>query len=190
MLAGELARQRVEAAHALDRDQEGLFSGQAGLGQRRQLVAQMPLELLDVGAVKGLAAAQILPPLRDLLLERSIGEGRHAVHACIQSPRRVLSTTCHCCRCAVELRPAFSRDPVVLAPAAVFGRGPLRRDETLALEPVEHGIEHAVGPLQVPARQLGHSLDDGVAVAVAFGKDGEHERRGGRRNQVLAHVHT
>ena len=102
MLACELARQRIEAAHALDRDQEGLFSGQAGLGQRRQLVAQMRLELLDVGTVKGLAAAQVLPPLRDLLLERLIGEGRHAVHACIQRPRRVPSTTCHCCRCAAS----------------------------------------------------------------------------------------
>ncbi len=100
--ACELARQRIEAAHALDRDQEGFFSCQAGLGQRRQLVAQMSLELLDVGTVKGLPAAQILPPLRDLLLERLIGEGRHAVHACIQIPRSVPSTTCHCCRCAAS----------------------------------------------------------------------------------------
>ena len=102
MLACELARQRVEAAHALDRDQEGLFSGQASLGQRRQLVAQMSLELLDVGTVKGLPAAQILPPLRDLLLERLIGEGRHTVHAFIQIPRRVPSTACHCCRWAAS----------------------------------------------------------------------------------------
>src|SRR4029453_1223429 len=89
-----------------------------------------------------------------------------------------------------ELRPALARDPVVLTPAAVLGRGPLRCNLTLAFEPVQTWIEHAVGPLQVPARQLGHSLDDGVAVAVAVGKDGEHERRGGRRNQVLGHVHT
>src|SRR6266540_2352569 len=102
MLACELARERIEVAHALDRDQEGLFSGEAGPGQGRQLVAQMPLELLDVRTVKDLAATQILPPLRDLLLERLIGEGRHAVHACIQIPRRVLSTTCHCCRWAAS----------------------------------------------------------------------------------------
>ena len=36
-----------------------------------------------------------------------------------------------------ELRPAFFRDPVVLTPAAVLGRGPLRRDKTLALEAVQ-----------------------------------------------------
>src|SRR5207247_5073086 len=47
-----------------------------------------------------------------------------------------------------ELRPAFSGDPVVLTPAAVLGAGPLRCDMPLALEPVQHGIEHAVGPLE------------------------------------------
>ena len=150
----------------------------------------MSLELLHVGTVNGPPAAKVFPPLRDLLLERLIGEGRHAVHASIQIPRRVPSTACHCCRWAASCARPSLRDPVVLTPAAVLGRGPLRRDMTLALEPVQHRIEHAVGPLQVPARQLGHSLDDGVAVAVAFGKDGEHERRGGRSNQVLTHVHT
>src|SRR5439155_23923302 len=50
-----------------------------------------------------------------------------------------------------ELRSAFFRDPVVLAPAAVLGRAPLRRDITLALEPVQHGIQHPVGPLQMSA---------------------------------------
>ena len=59
---------------------------------------------------------------------------------------------------------------------------------TVALEPVQHGIEHAVGPLQVPARQLCDPLDDGVAVTVAFGQDGQHERRGGSSNQVFTHV--
>src|SRR5262249_61731252 len=40
------------------------------------------------------------PPLRDLLLERSIGESRHAIRAFTQIPRRARSTTCHCCRWA------------------------------------------------------------------------------------------
>ena len=52
----ELARQCIEAAHALDRDQERFISGQAGFGERHQLVAQMSLELLHVGTVKGLPA--------------------------------------------------------------------------------------------------------------------------------------
>jgi len=38
----------------------------------------------------------------DLLLERSIGEGRHAMLAFIQRPRSVPSTTCHCCRWAAS----------------------------------------------------------------------------------------
>ena len=55
--ACELARQRIEAAHSLDRDQESFIPCQAGLGERRQLVAQMSLELLHIGTVKGLPAA-------------------------------------------------------------------------------------------------------------------------------------
>src|SRR3989338_1405120 len=43
----------------------------------------MSLELLHVGTVHGLPAAYVGPPLRDLLLERLIGKGRHAVHASI-----------------------------------------------------------------------------------------------------------
>ena len=39
----ELPRQRIEAAHALDRDQESFIPCQAGLGERYQLVAQMTL---------------------------------------------------------------------------------------------------------------------------------------------------
>ncbi len=50
-----------------------------------------------------------------------------------------------------ELRPAFSRNPVVLTLAAAVGLRPLCFDMTLALKPVQHGIEHAVGPLEVPA---------------------------------------
>ena len=100
--AGKLARQRIEAAHPLDRDQECFIPCQAGLDERRQLVAQVSLELLHVGAVKSRPAAYVRPPLRDLLLERSIGEGRHAVHAFIQMPRSVTSTTCHCCRWAAS----------------------------------------------------------------------------------------
>ena len=100
--ACELARQRIQAAHALDRDQEGFVPCQAGLGERHQLVAQMPLELLHVGTMKGGPAAHVRAPLGDLLLERSIGEGRHAVHAFIQMPRRVSSTAFHCCRCAAS----------------------------------------------------------------------------------------
>ena len=102
MRACELARQRIEAAHALHRDEERFVTCQPALGERRQLVAQMSLELLHVGTVKGLPAADVRPPLRDLLLERLIDEGRHTVHAFIQIPCRVLSTAFHCCRWAAS----------------------------------------------------------------------------------------
>ena len=81
---------------------------QAGLGERRHLVAQVSLELLHVWSMDDPPTAQVLAPVRDLLLERAIGEGRHAVHAFIQIPRKVLSTTFHCCRCAASCaRPSF-----------------------------------------------------------------------------------
>src|SRR5213594_545827 len=52
----------------------------------------MSLELLHVRTAKGLPAAYVRPPQRDLLLERSIGEGRHGVHVFIQILRSVPST--------------------------------------------------------------------------------------------------
>ena len=56
----------------------------------------MSLELIDVGTVQGLAAADVRAPLGDLLLERLVGDGRHTVHAFIQMPCRVLFTAFHC----------------------------------------------------------------------------------------------
>ena len=87
-----LARQRVKMAHALDRDHESFIRRQTGLGKSRELVAQMSLEFLDVRIVNGPPAAQGLTPLRDLLLERSIGEPRHTVHSFIEVSFGWLST--------------------------------------------------------------------------------------------------
>ena len=55
---------------------------------------------------------------------------------------------------------------------------------------MQNRVEHAVCPLQTAARQAGHPLDDGVAVAVTLGRDGEHERRGGRRDEILPEIRT
>jgi len=95
MLACELARQRIEVAHAFDRDQEGFVPCQAGLGERHDLVAQVSLELFHVGTVKGVPAAYERTPLRNVFFERSIGKRGHTVDAFIQMPRRVLSTAYH-----------------------------------------------------------------------------------------------
>ena len=109
VLARELARHRVEAAHPLDRHKERFVVGQPGLNERRHLIAQVRFQFLDVGAVDGLAAAQERPPLRDLRLERLPAlEGRHVREASIQMPRNVASTTRHCfcwtVRCARPCR--------------------------------------------------------------------------------------
>src|SRR5207248_10805201 len=89
-----------------------------------------------------------------------------------------------------ELRPPFARNAVVLAPPARLRAGPFRRDESLAFEPMQHGIEHPVGPLQMAAGELGDALDDRVAVAIAFREDREDERRRRRGDKVLPGVHT
>ena len=69
VLAGEFARHRVQAAHALDGDQERFFPRQAGLDQRRDLVAKMALELVDVRRPDRRPAEQPGAPLRDLGFE-------------------------------------------------------------------------------------------------------------------------
>jgi hypothetical protein len=85
VLAGELARKRIKAAHALDRHEERLVSGQPRLGETGDLVAQVPFQLLDIGPVDRPAAAQISTPLGDLLLERQVIDARvHTVTAFIQ----------------------------------------------------------------------------------------------------------
>ena len=69
VLAGELARQHVEVAQALDSDKEGLVVRQSGLGEGRDLVAKVIFQLLDVDGVDRLAAAQVGPPFGDALLQ-------------------------------------------------------------------------------------------------------------------------
>ena len=108
VLTRELPRERVEAAHAFHRDEEGFVVRQTSLGEHRQLVAQVAFKLLHVQSMDGLPAAQVHPLLRDLLLkEFAIDGGRHAVRAFIQLPRRVSSTTRHCSRLAANCARPF-----------------------------------------------------------------------------------
>src|SRR4029077_13021226 len=90
----------------------------------------------------------------------------------------------------LELRAPIFRQAVVLPAAAALRRSPLRCDEAVTLQPVQHRIQHAVGPMQVPAGQLVDALDDGVAVALTLGEDGEHEWRCRRGNQNFSEGHT
>ncbi len=88
-----------------------------------------------------------------------------------------------------ELRPPLARDAVIFAAAAGIGAFPACLDMAKPLQPVQHGIEHAVGPLHAPARQRPDPLQDGVAIAVALHQDGQHDRGGGCRDQILAEFH-
>ncbi len=87
----------------------------ADINRIKKILRDANLQFIDEGVLDVppwpdtvMPAAQVLPPLRDLFLERSIGKGRHTVHACIQIPRNVPSTARHCCRLAASCaRPSF-----------------------------------------------------------------------------------
>ena len=117
MLARELPREEVEVAHALHRNEEGLIGRQPRDLQHRHLLAEMVLELRDVDGVDRLPAAEVAPPLVDLLLERNRVIGSRDRQAPCSSgasdvgwpawtgktsprqmPRSVASTACHCLR--------------------------------------------------------------------------------------------
>ena len=117
VLARELPREGVEVAHALHRDQERLVGGEPRVDQAGDLLAQMVLQLRHVDRVDRLPAAEVAPPLVDLLLERyRVTRSRHRQAPCgsgaadagwlaatgresaCQMPRSVASTACHCRR--------------------------------------------------------------------------------------------
>src|SRR5690606_28829982 len=75
--------------------------------------------------------------------------------------------------------------PIVLPSPPRFRFFPSGLDEAGTLEAMEYGIEHPVGPLQLAPGQLTNPLQDGVAVAVPFGQDGENQRRRRRRDEIL-----
>ena len=77
MLASEFARKGVDAAHALDRNQEGLVRREPCVGQRRNLLAQMVLQFRHVDGMDRLATVQIAAPQINLLLECRRRIARH-----------------------------------------------------------------------------------------------------------------
>ena len=71
VLARELPGEGVELAHALHRHQERFIGGEPRVHQAADLLAQMVFQLRHVDGVDRLPAAEVAPPLVDLLLERS-----------------------------------------------------------------------------------------------------------------------
>ncbi len=72
VLARELPREGVEVAHALHRHQERFVGGEPRVDEARDLLAQVVFELRHVDGVDRLPAAEVAPPLVDLLLERYV----------------------------------------------------------------------------------------------------------------------
>ena len=66
---------------------------------------------------------------------------------------------------------ALRAQAIVLARAAAGQLPPFRVDVAETLEPVQEGVEHAVAPLELTARELGDALQDRVAVRLALGED-------------------
>ena len=195
VLTGELARDLVDTAHPLDRDQERLVGGQAGVGEVVDLPAQVVFHLGDVGRRDRLAALDVLAPLADLVVEFGRVAGHCASPGCIGvRPRhtcsRASATTSHCWRRSASASRPERVKRVVLALAPGLGRAPGRLDVTLSLQPVQERVEHAVGPRHLPAGQLPDPLENRVAVRLAVGEDAEHERRRRRGDEVLVDVHA
>src|SRR5436190_2488971 len=70
---------------------------------------------------------------------------------------------------------------IVFSLAAVFSLAPTGLDPALTFHAVQDGVEHAVGPFDLVARQPFHFLDQGITVTFAFGEEGKDQRfrRGG-----------
>ena len=114
MLASELPRQLIEAAHAFDSDEERLVGLQARLGQLGDPAAKMVFQLLGIGVVQLPAAVHVGPPLRDLVLQIVVAVDGHrpAPHAgaviglmdclVLQTPRRASTTAAHWRRCSAS----------------------------------------------------------------------------------------
>ena len=78
MLARELPREGVEVAHALDRHQERFIGGEPRVGQHRDLLAQVVLQLRYVDRMDRLPTTEVAPPSGDLLLDRyRVTRSRH-----------------------------------------------------------------------------------------------------------------
>src|ERR1051325_3689552 len=67
-----------------------------------------------------------------------------------------------------ERAPPRRGELVVLAHPAVVAALLVRGDQIFVLHAVEDGIEHALGPLELPAAELADRLDERVAVARAL----------------------
>jgi hypothetical protein len=126
VLAGELARDLVEVAHALDRDEERLLVVEPARGQVVDLAPQVVLHLVDVGrrdrpAPLDVAAPLVELPLQDGVLGRAAGRVvgsvlGHQAHpsttaglgwTSCQTCLSASDTTVHCCRRSARVsRPA------------------------------------------------------------------------------------
>ncbi len=114
VLAGKLARDGVEVAQSLDRDEEGLLVVEPGRLAVGDLLAQVVLQLVDVGGRDRLTTLDIPAPLVDLGLQFSARlhhahptAGAGGCGAACHTWRSAAATMDHCsCLSASASRPA------------------------------------------------------------------------------------
>ncbi len=111
VLAGELTRQRIDAAHALDGDQERFVVVEATGGEVGDLPAEVVFHLVGVGGGDGLMAENVSAPSVDLALELGLrGHARPSAAGGRATVRHTWSsasaTTSHC-----DLRSASAANP-------------------------------------------------------------------------------
>lgn len=113
VLAGKLARDGVEVAQAFDGHEEGLLVIEPGRLAVGDLLAEVVLQLVDVGGGDRLAALDVPAPLLDLGLKFRVLHHAHPTAgaggccAACHTWRSAAATTDHCCcRLASSSRPA------------------------------------------------------------------------------------
>src|SRR5436190_5890711 len=85
------------------------------------------------------------------------------------------------CALFLERTPAFLLDGIVFSLPPILHGLPARLDPAVLLHAMQHGVEHAVGPLHLIFRPRLHLLDDGISIALALGEQRQDKRfsRGG-----------
>src|SRR3954469_141920 len=71
----------------------------------------------------------------------------------------------------IQRLPSRPPEGVVLATPAARRFAPAGGDAAMGFQAMQDGIEHPVGPHDLPARELANALDDRVAIAFPFRQD-------------------
>ncbi len=161
---GELRRERLGGAQARDCRIESVLRRLPRLHQAADLVAQVSLQFFEDLRRAAERFGQLTPPLGDPLFQIS----------------------------HVTLPIVFPGLPgrSATGPSAPPGLGRRRRSACSIGQPMQDRVQHSVRPFDRAGGQFAHALKDGVAVAIPFFQDGEHQRGRRRSHQLFRKLHA